>query len=209
MLTAQEIRKLVERNIKNNPNPMIDQETAMRALRTISKQADRKKIPWALVGGVAMAFYGSPRLTKDVDVIAAATLPLEAERKLSFGGERYQAKVGKNQVPVDWIVRNDNVDVFYQKALSEAHTGHDGPPLVTPEWLVILKFIAGRFRDQQDAVFLLKQKGLVDRKLVRRKVTEIIGPPGWAVFSVGLKRWYDLADGKITTEKEDYEADRL
>lgn len=200
---------MVERNINNNPNPMIDHETAMKALRSISKQADKKNISWALVGGVAMAFYGSPRLTKDVDVIATATLPLEAERKLSFGGERYQAKVGKKNVPVDWIVRSDNVDVFYQKALAEAHTGHDGPPLVTPEWLVILKFIAGRFRDQQDAVFLLKQKGLVDRKLIRRKVSETIGPAGWAVFSVGLKRWYDLADGKITTEKEDYEADRL
>ena len=28
-------------------------------------------------------------------------------------------------------------------------------------------------------------------------------------FVAGLKRWYDLADGRITTEKEDYEADRL
>jgi hypothetical protein len=209
MMTRKEIVRMIERNMNNNPNPMIDYETAMKALRSISKHADRKNIPWALIGGVAMAFYGSPRLTKDVDVIAAGILPIEAERKLNFGGERYRAKVWKKTVPVDWIVRSDNVDVFYQKALAEAHTLHDGPPLVTPEWLVILKYIAGRFRDQQDAIFLLKKKGLVDRKLIRRKVTETIGPAGWGVFAVGLKRWYDLADGKITTEKEDYEADRL
>ncbi|MDQ3219641.1 MAG: hypothetical protein M3Q26_02695 [Acidobacteriota bacterium] len=34
-------------------------------------------------------------------------------------------------------------------------------------------------------------------------------PRSLAAFAAGLKRWYDLADGKITTEKEDYEADRL
>jgi hypothetical protein len=209
MMTRQEIIEMVERNMTNNPNPMIDYETAMKALRSITKHADKKNIPWALVGGLAMAFYGSPRLTKDVDVIAGGILPLEAERKLGFGGERYRARVGKKSVPVDWIVRSDNVDVFYQKALAEAHTAFEGPPLVTPEWLVILKYIAGRFRDQQDAVFLLKKKGLVDRRLIRKKITETIGAAGWGVFAVGLKRWYDLADGKITTEKEDYEADPL
>ena len=37
----------------------------------ITKVADEKKIPWALAGGVAMSYYGSPRLTKDVNIIAS------------------------------------------------------------------------------------------------------------------------------------------
>ena len=208
-MTKQEIIRLVERNMNNNPNPMIDTETGVKALKRLVSLAKKKNIDWALVGGIAMHFYGSPRMTKDVDVIASEILPIESERRLGFGGERYRAKVGKKNVPVDWIVRNDNVDVFYQRALADAYISTDGLPIVTPEWLVILKYIAGRFRDQQDAIFLLKRKRLVDRKLIRRKITETIGPAGWGAFSVGLKRWYDLADGKITTEKEDYEADRL
>jgi hypothetical protein len=84
-----------------------------------------------------------------------------------------------------------------------------GLPIITPEWMIILKYIAGRFKDQQDAVFLLKQKGLVDRRVVRKKITETAGNEFWALVAVGLKRWYDLANGKITTEKEDYEAERL
>ncbi len=88
----------------------------MKALKSISKHADKKAIPWALVGGVAMSFYGSPRLTKDVDVIAREVLPLAAERPLRFGGERYRAKVGKKEVPVDWIVRNDNINAFLQES---------------------------------------------------------------------------------------------
>lgn len=99
--------------------------------------------------------------------------------------------------------------MFYKKALEEAYELPNGLSIVTAEWLVILKYIAGRFKDQQDAVFLLKKRGLVDRKLIRRKITETLGPGGWSAFAAGLKRWYDLADGKITTEKEDYEADRL
>lgn len=187
---------------------MIDGETALKALRVVSKNADKKKIPWALVGGVAMSFYGSPRLTQDVDVISSATVGIEAERKLGFGGERYRTKVGNKNVAVDWIVRNDTAKKFYERALAEA-TEVYGLPIITPEWLVILKYIAGRFKDQQDGVFLLKKKKLVDRKLIRKKIIETAGPEFWALVASNLTRWYDLADGKITTEKEDYEADRL
>jgi hypothetical protein len=208
MMTKQEIINFIERNMNNNPNPMIDSETALKALKAVSKNADKKKIPWALVGGVAMSFYGSPRLTQDVDVISSATVGIKAERKLGFGGERYRTKVGNKNVAVDWIVRDDTAKKFYEKALTEA-TEVSGLPIITPEWLVILKYIAGRFKDQQDGVFLLKKKKLVDRKLIRKKIIETAGPEFWALVASNLKHWYDLADGKITTEKEDYEADRL
>ncbi len=54
-----------------------------------------------------------------------------------------------------------------------------------------------------------KQKGLVDRRVIRRRIIAVAGREFWALVAAGLKRWYDLADGRITTEKEDYEADRL
>ncbi len=207
-MTKRQIKDLVAKNIKDHPNPMIDLETALAALTPIAEAAEKKRIPWALAGGVAMSYYGSPRMTKDVDVISSATLGFKAKRNLGFGGERYTMRVGNKEVAVDWIVRNDFAKKFYARALDDA-VEKSGLPLITPEWLVILKYIAGRFKDQQDAVYLLKKKSLVDRKLVRRKVIETAGGETWAIMANGLKRWYDLADGKITTEKEDYEADRL
>ena len=75
--------------------------------------------------------------------------------------------------------------------------------------MIILKYIARHFKDQQDAVYLLKQKGLVNRRLIRRKITQTAGRDFWALVAAGMQRWYDLADGRITTEKEDYEADRV
>lgn len=208
-MTEKDINKLIEKNLKANPNPMIATETGLEALKKLAKTAVKADIQWALVGGIAMHLYGSPRLTKDVDVIASGILDLESDKNLGFGGKRYSVKIKNLEIPVDWIVRNDTARKFYEKALQEAHKLPNGLPIVTPEWMIVLKYIAGRFKDQQDAVFLLKQKGLVNRKQVRNKITSVAGDEYWALAAVGLKRWYDLADSKITTEKEDYEADKL
>lgn len=208
-MTEKEIDALIEKNLKANPNPMIATETGLEALNQLAANAKENSIEWALVGGIAMHLYGSPRLTKDVDVIASAILDLKSEKTLGFGGKRYTVKLGKLEIPVDWIVRNDTARKFYERALKEAHKLPSGLPIITPEWMIILKYIAGRFKDRQDAVFLLKQKKLVNRRTIRQKIMETAGDEFWALVAVGLKRWYDLADGKITTEKEDYEAEKL
>lgn len=208
-MTEKEIDKFIERNLKSKSNQMIDTKTGLEALDKIAKTAKKQAVEWALVGGVAMHLYGSPRLTKDVDVIASAILDLESERNLGFGGKRYQIKIGKKDIPVDWIVRRDTARKFYEQALKQAHQLKNGLPIITPEWMITLKYIAGRFKDRQDAVFLLKQKKLVNRRLIRQKIIETAGGEYWALVAVGLKRWYDLADGRITTEKEDYEAEKL
>jgi hypothetical protein len=208
-MTRSEIIRMIERNMKNPSNPMIATEVGVRAVKKMAPLAKKNGISFALVGGIAMHFYEGPRLTKDVDVIASAPLPTAAERRLGFGGERYRVPVGRLNVPLDWIVRRDEARAVYDRALEEAYLLPNGLPIVTAEWLVIMKYIAGRFKDQQDAVFLLKQKGLVDRKLIKKKITQTLGRGSWVTMANGIKRWYDLADGKITTEKEDYEADRL
>jgi len=62
--------------------------------------------------------------------------------------------------------------------------------------LVILKYIAGGFKDPQDAVFPLKQKDSVNRRSIRRKIIETAGDEFWVLVAVGSKRWYDLADSR-------------
>ena len=208
-MTTKELKNYVEKNRKkNSKSTTIDTDTGLSALEQVAVTADKENAEWALVGGIAMHIYGSNRMTSDVDVISEKALSLIAERPLSFGGERYLSQVGGKDVAVDWIVRKDEAKPFYVNALRDAVKIAD-VPIITPEWLVILKYLAGRFKDQQDAVFLLKTKGLVNRRLLKRKVVETAGGTFWALIANHLRRWYDLADGKITTEKEDYEADRL
>jgi hypothetical protein len=193
-MTKKELNELVRRNLRNSP--MIDTETGLKAIEAVAEFAAEKQIQWALAGGLAMHIYGSPRLTKDADVIASATLSIKSQRRLGFGGDRYIVQVGEKEVPVDWIVRNDEARPFYQAALAAADEV-EGIKILTPEWLVITKYIAGRYKDQEDAVFLLKQPKLVDRKKIKGHYLKLGGSLLWAAVSAGYFRWFDLADGKV------------
>jgi hypothetical protein len=182
---------------------LLDDESAMQTIETVGKLAEENSIEWALAGGLAVILYGSDRLTKDVDIIAEKKLPLKSEGILVQGGERYIIKTEKRIVAVDWITRKDEAKRFYQQALKDAVLIQE-TPILTPEWLVILKYIAGRFKDQEDGVFLLSVKGLVDRRKIKRMIIKIGSDETWAAFKSGLERWYNLADGKTANIKEGY-----
>ena len=179
---------------------LLDEESATEAIKTVAALAEANGVQWALVGGLAMALYGSDRNTKDVDVIASKLLPLENQGLLKQGGERYSIKTKKKSVAVDWIIRNDEFKTLFQEALKEAVKIND-VPILTPEWLVILKFIAGRFKDQEDAVFLLCRKGLVNREVIKEKIVRHVGAAAWGLAKHGYQRWYDLADGRTREEE--------
>ena len=189
---------------------VIDEDSASQAIDIVSKLAQDNGIDWALVGGLAMNLYGSDRLTKDIDMISTKRLPIPKEKivgQLKQGGERYQAQTDKKIVLIDWIVRNDEFKALFQDALSEA-VKIDNIPVLTPEWMVILKFIAGRFKDQEDAVYLLSRKGLVNREFIKAKIVKHFGLGAWSLAKHGYYRWFDLADGKTRederNEKEGY-----
>ncbi len=187
---------------------VIDEDSASQAIDFVSKMAEENNIDWALVGGLAMNFYGSDRLTKDIDMISNQRLPIPKEKivgQLRQGGERFRAETDKKIVSIDWIIRNDEFKALFQDALAEA-VKIDDIPILTPEWLVILKFIAGRFKDQEDAVYLLSRKSLVDREIIKDKIIKHFGNGAWGLAKHGYQRWYDIADGK-TREDERNEKD--
>ena len=184
---------------KNSLINLISGDDALQAIDIVRQIAGENDIDWAVCGGIAMAIYGSPRLTKDVDIIASKRLPLEKERiigHLKQGGEHFIVETETRKVPIDWILRNDDFKAFYQAALKDA-VMIDGIPILTPEWLVILKFIAGRFKDQEDAVYLLREKDLVNRDKIRELITKVFGANAWLLAKSGYQRWFDLADGNI------------
>lgn len=116
-------------------------------------------------------------------------------------------QAGRYAVQVDWIVRNDGYREFYRRALKEAIKLPNGLRVVTPEWLVILKFNAGRQKDLDDIVFLLRQEKLVDRPKVRQKVIETAGEGGWLTMMAGFRRLCDLADGRTKEPDKYYDED--
>ena len=182
---------------------VIDEDSASQAVEIITKLAKENNIDWALVGGLAMNLYGSDRLTKDIDVIADKLLPMSEKQivgRLKQGGERYNTETDEKIVTIDWIIRNDEFKPLFKEALKAAVKIND-VPVLTPEWLVILKFIAGRFKDQEDAVFLLSRNGLVNRNLIKEHIIKTAGELAHGLAKHGYQRWFDLADGRSREEQ--------
>jgi hypothetical protein len=167
-------RALIQRNSAPEAQS-ISTEDGLAAAHEVAKVAKAEGVDFALAGGIAMHLYGFTRATTDVDLIASDLLDLEATRNLSFGGESYPVKVGKRVINVDWIVRDDEVADFYEAALAAAKPSDADMPIITPEWLVILKKLADRGKDHLDLLWLLRKEGLVDRQKVENLVREYFG----------------------------------
>lgn len=206
-MSESEYQQLVERMLQNVASPTISTDTGIEAVQQIAQLAAQEDIEWAVAGGLAMHIYGSPRLTKDVDIIASQHLSLTPDHRLTFGGSSYTLQVGKYAVQVDWIVRNDGYQKYYQAALKEAVVLPNGLRVVMPEWLVILKLNAGRQKDFDDVVFLLKQQKLVDRLTVKQKVVETVGEDVWLAMLPNFRRFCDLADGNTKEPSKYYDQD--
>jgi hypothetical protein len=206
-MSESDYQRIVERVSQSIAQPMIATDTGVEAAQQMGQLATQEEIAWAIVGGLAMYLYGSSRLTKDVDIIASQNLSLTPRHLLSFGGSNYTLQIGRYSVPVDWIVRNDGYQKFYRAALKDVVVLPNGLRLVTPEWLVILKFNAGRQKDLDDIVYLLKQEKLVDRPTVKSKVVETVGEDGWFIMLSGFRRLCDLADGRTSEPGKYYDQD--
>jgi hypothetical protein len=154
-----------------------------------------------LAARVAMHIYGFTRATTDVDLLASEKLPLKSKRKLTFGGESYRIKVGRREVQVDAIVRNDQLSAVYQAALANALETDAEVDIVSPEWMAILKYFAGRAKDKLDLIWLLQQDGLVDRKQVQKNLVKAIGKQSAYFVFEEIKSEFDYADFLKVREK--------
>lgn len=104
-------------------------------------------------------------------------------------------------------MRNDEYVEYYRRALKDAVVLPNGLKILSPEWLVILKSIAGRPKDRDDAVYLLKRKNTVDREKVRENVVKVGGEDAWRFAKLRFQDLYDLADGQISVGEKYYDKD--
>ncbi|MBI4612305.1 MAG: hypothetical protein HY720_01720 [Planctomycetes bacterium] len=144
-----------------------------RRVRVIADAAGRRV---AVAGGLAMQIYGSPRLTKDVDLIADQAPPASADlrpaRPLTFGGSVLETPEG---IDVDWIVRSDEYEPLYDEALDAAVSAEGDLLVVRPHHLAAMKLAALLPKHYEDLMFLLGRPGLVDLDRAREVVHRLVG----------------------------------
>lgn len=192
-MSQEELRALLRRNSEPDKQSISTTE-GLAVAREVSQVARGKGITCAVAGGLAMHLYGFTRATTDIDFIANAALGWPVIKPLSFGGEGYHAMLGERMIEVDWILRDDFFRDFYEAALRDAVETEAGLFVVRPAWMVILKYVAGRGKDQIDLLWLLQQAGLVDRAEVRRLMNEVMGEKAAALPLRELERFFLQAD---------------
>ena len=201
-MSENDLEKIIE---SNSQKETVSTEIGIKAGLILAAIAEQNEIEWAFAGGIAMHIYGFDRATSDVDVVAADLLNLESNINLSFGGKSYQVEVGERQITVDWIVRNDEFAKFYFPALNAAVKIKNGIRIISPDWLVILKHLAGRPKDQIDLIWLLQENGLVNREKVVENIKSVLGE--FAIYLINdLQSEFDYADViKMRGERNKYE----
>lgn len=150
----------------------LDQAAMEGAITALAEEARAQGVDAAVIGGYAMQHYGSDRLTTDVDFVATGPLRgYKAQGTLSFGGVKI---VAPNRVPVDWVVRDDDFAGLYEEALAKSKRLRLGFRIVAPDYLAAMKLSAGRAKDLDDLIFLLRE-GLVDVKKAGKIVYRLVG----------------------------------
>ncbi|MEQ1737298.1 MAG: hypothetical protein ABL886_12940 [Rhodoglobus sp.] len=148
---------------------------ARRSFDTFCRDAvdllDRAGAPYLIIGGLAVAVIGEPRMTGDIDVVAFVTL----ERAEQFIGVAITAgfevaaderqrlhetgtlRFHKGGFQFDIILASLP---FEDAARARARTGRlfgRSVPLPTPEDLILFKVLAGRDKDLVDAVGIARR----------------------------------------------------
>jgi predicted nucleotidyltransferase len=152
----------------------------------VARRLDERRIPYALIGAIAMAARGVPRGTHDSDFLVVDRSVLDAAAWDGLGAE-VDARRGDFEDPLAGVVRmhraDEHVDVVVVRGrtwehdvLARAETlVHEGTPfrVVTTEDLVLLKLDAGGLLDRRDVLQILTS---VDPDgAIRRTVEERIG----------------------------------
>jgi len=155
----------------------------------IASFLEKHKIPYAVLGGLAVQFHGEPRFTHDVDLMVlvspektesfidrtlAAFQPRISDAKSFAVKNRVLLVLSKDRTPIDisFGIPGYEEDVIKR---SVRHSPRKGLSynLISAEDLIIHKCVAGRPRDLEDVESILIHKGLkVDVSYLRRWLGE-------------------------------------
>ena len=167
-----------------------------RFIARLSEELAARQLPFMLIGGQAVLLHGRPRLTEDIDVTLGVDpsglprvrevcdaldlqpLPREIETFVrdTFVLPARQAETG---IRVDFVF---STTPYERQAIDRAvrvMLGGGSVPFATAEDLVIHKLFAGRARDWEDALSVVRRKGHeLDWAYLDHWAREFAGVPG-------------------------------
>lgn len=160
-----------------------------QAAEEIAQFLDDGEVPYVLIGGLAVQYWGEPRTTRDVDV-AVMVPPERLETFLDEVLARFRPRLpdarnfalrhrvlllnSSEGVPVDLSLGIPGYEEeVMNRAVSASFPGFSPLRLVSAEDLIIHKCVAGRARDCEDIErILIRQRLSVDLAYIHRWLEE-------------------------------------
>lgn len=159
-------------------------------IKNIAKNLDKDKIPYMIIGGQAVLLYGTPRLTRDIDItlgIDTDKFPLiekicrKSELKMlpenpeDFAKETkvLPAENTKLKIRVDFIFSSTPYEKQAIKRVKEVSIKSYSVKFASCEDVIIHKMFAGREIDNEDVRnILIKNRNKIDLKYVKNWLFE-------------------------------------
>ena len=158
----------------------------------IISELDREKIPYMIIGGQAILLHGEPRMTQDIDITLGIDIDDYKKIESVITKLKLEPLVGNIQGFLEKTrtlpVRDSNtgvrIDIIFSFIGYERQAIERGKKFryknqsinyASKEDMIIMKIIAGRSRDLDDAAgIMLKNKNL-DEKYIRKWLNEFSG----------------------------------
>ncbi|HYU57909.1 MAG TPA: nucleotidyltransferase [Actinomycetota bacterium] len=143
------------------------------ALAVVKEVLERHRVPYMVIGGVAVVVWGEPRTTRDVDVtvdvgtlgtgafvdVAAETGSPRPEHPLEFAERTHVLPVRTPaDVPVDFVLATRPFEIDAIRRARLVTVEGEEAPFCGPEDLVVHKIVSERLRDLEDVVGILRRQ---------------------------------------------------
>lgn len=157
------------------------------ALRRLAADLETHRVPWALVGGLAITLRASPRTTADIDVMVPLEGDAQAESLLGFlisRGWRVEREFHDREHRIASVrlrgpgAASETVDLLFHVAGIEAEVAAGADPMAILDRieapvasraaLIALKVLAGRDKDREDLAALLELAEAAEIREARR-----------------------------------------
>jgi hypothetical protein len=165
-------------------------------LGRLARTLDEHGLPFMVIGGQAVLLHGEPRLTQDIDLTLGVG-PAHLDEVLSACGALELRILPENvrefvrstfvlptmdqetDIRVDLIFSTTPYEASAIRRAVRVEVGGGPVPFASAEDLIIHKLFAGRPRDIEDAVGVIRRRGAeMDWDYTERRVGEFAAVPG-------------------------------
>lgn len=166
-----------------------------KLMKKIARALDESEIPYMIIGGQAVLLYGTPRLTRDIDItlgvdsdeflkienickkLALKILPKNPEN-FAKDTKVLPAEEVKLKIRVDFIFSFTPYEKQAMKRIRKVLMDGYAVKFASCEDVIIHKMFAGRAIDEEDVKsILIKNRNSIDVKYVRRWLRDFIRLP--------------------------------